>query len=121
MITADQLLAALPPAESETVEVDLDGIGVVTVRALSLLEHRDMSAQCTAAGEFDNHLWTVLLLEHGVADPKLDHAQAAELANRRCYTVQKLTDAILDASGLTETGKIDKKAVDDAEASFQQE
>ena len=118
-LTLDDLLS-LPDAEQVTEAVQVRGLGVVMVRAISLDQHRTMRAECTQGDEFDWQRWDALALVNGVAEPTLTYDEALKLRRKAVGPVQDILDAIWRVSGLTERGEIKAQAVDDAEATFRE-
>ena len=118
-LTLDDLLS-LPDAEQVTEEVQVRELGVVTVRAISLEQHRDMRIDCAKGDAFDWVRWDTFALVNGMAEPQVAYDQALKLRRKAVGVAQDILDAIWRISGLTERGEIRKQAVDDAEASFRE-
>lgn len=118
-LTIDELLA-LPDAEQLTEDVPVRDFGVVTVRAVSLEQHRDMRTDCAQGDVFDWPRWDALAMVNGMAEPQVTYDQAAKLRKKAVGVAQDILDAIWRASGLTERGEIKAKAVDAAEESFRE-
>ena len=117
MLSLEQLLA-LPDAETITEPVVVRGLGTVTVRAISLEDHRIMRSECMQGDQFDWARWDTLALVNGLAEPQVTYDQALQLRRKAVGVVQDILDAIWRVSGLTERGEIRAQAADDAEASF---
>ncbi len=117
MLTLEELLK-LPDAETITEPVVIRGLGTVTVRAISLEDHRAMRSDCMQGDQFDWSRWDTLALVNGLAEPQVTYDQALQLRRKAVGVVQDILDAIWRVSGLTERGEIRAQAADDAEASF---
>ena len=118
-LTIDDLLS-LPDAEQVTEDVEVREFGTVTVRAISLDQHRTMRDECTQGDKMDWSRWDAFALVNGMAAPALTYDQALKLRRKAIGPVQDILDAIWRVSGLTERGHISAKAVDDAEAIFRE-
>lgn len=118
-LTLDDLLS-LPDAEQVTEEVQVRELGVVTVRAVSLDEHRKANDECRQGDKFDWERWDALALHHCMVDPEVTYDQALKLRRKAAGISQDILDAIWRVSGLTERGEIKAQAVDDAEATFRE-
>ena len=116
-LTIDDLLS-LPDAEQVTGDLDVRGFGVVTVRAISMEQHRVMRVEANRGDETDWGRWEALTLVNGLAEPAVTYDQALKLRRKAVGPVQDILDAIWRVSGLTEKGEVPAKAADDAEASF---
>lgn len=118
-LTLDDLLS-LPDADQVTEEVQVRELGIVTVRAVSLDEHRKANDECRQGDKFDWERWDALALSNCLVDPALTYDQALKLRRKAVGIAQDILDAIWRVSGLTERGEIKAAAVDDAEASFRE-
>jgi hypothetical protein len=118
--TLEELLG-LPDAEQVTEVITVPDLGTVRIRALSRKEHREMTDDCGASDKWDGERWEILLLQHSVVEPQLTYDQAAKMRLKASGPVGDLIGACARLSGLTDRGQISKEAVDEAEATFQQE
>ena len=118
-LTIDDLLS-LPDAGQVTEDVAVREFGTVTVRALSLDQHRAMRDECTQGDKMNWVRWDAFALVNGMATPAVTYDQALKLRHKAIGPVQDILDAIWRVSGLTERGHISAKAVDDAEATFRE-
>lgn len=117
ILTVEELLGT--PAARERVEtVTIEGLGTVSVRALSLIEHREMRKECMQGDAWDERRWNALLLMHGMAEPELTYDQAVQVTEKVVGPVDALLAHILRISGLLPGGRLAEKAVDAAEATF---
>ncbi len=117
VLTVDELLGK-KPARERCDTVTIDGLGTVRVRALSLIEHREMRRECNQGDEWDERRWNALLLMHGMAEPQLTYDQAVQVTEMSVGPIDELIAAILRVSGLLPGGAIDEEAVEAAEATF---
>jgi hypothetical protein len=115
-----QDLMAIPDATDELLDIEVPGYGEITVRAISLAEHRQMREEAFKGDSFDEGRWYTLLLQFGVVEPELTFDQAASMAKKRVGLVDDILAAILRISGLTRAGTVSKEAVDESEESFRQ-
>ncbi len=118
--TLEELLG-LPDAQDTAEVVTIAGLGTVKLRAISRKEHREMVDDCGVGDKWDGERWEILLLQHSVVEPQLTYDQAAKLRLKASGPVGDLIGACARLSGLTDRGQISKEAVDEAEATFQQE
>ena len=116
-----QDLLAIPDASDETLDVEIPEVGTITVRAISLREHREMRSECFQGDRFDEKRWYALMLHNCLLDPTLTYDESMQLINKQVGVMNLIISSILDVSGLTETGRISKKAVDESEESFREE
>lgn len=117
ILTVEQLLG-LPGARETSDTVVIEGLGTVRVRALSLIEHREMRKECMQGDAWDERRWNALLLMHGIAEPELTYDQAVQVTEKVVGPVDALLAEILRISGLLPGGALAQKAVDAAEATF---
>jgi hypothetical protein len=92
--------------------VELAG-GQVRVRPLSLVQLDELRL----AGDG----WSALLFRYGLADPELTAEEAEQLAARPSGALRELQAAILDVSGVAESGFILQKAVDARERAMHED
>lgn len=119
--TLEELLA-LPDAQDTAEVVTIAGLGTVRIRALSRKEHREMVDDCGVGDSWNGERWEILLLQHSMVEPAVTYDQAAKLRLKTSGPVGELIQACAAKSGLTpDKGKLSQKAVDEAEATFQQE
>lgn len=118
--TLEELLG-LPDAQDTAEVVVIDGLGTLRIRALSRKEHREMVDDCGVGDNWNGERWEILLLQHSLVEPAVTYDQAAKLRLKASGPVSELIQACARLSGLTDRGQISKEAVDEAEATFQQE
>lgn len=119
--TLEELLG-LPDAQDIAEVVSIAGLGTVRVRAISRKEHREMTDECAKGDAWDGERWEILLLQHSLVEPAVTYDQAAKLRLKASGPVSELIQACAAKSGLTpDKGKLSQEAVDNAEATFQQE
>jgi hypothetical protein len=116
----DDLLERLPDAKQVTENVTIRGIGTVTVRAISLEQHRSMRTESTQGDAMDWTRWDTFALVNGVVRPQMTYDQALKLRKKAIGPVQDILDAIWRVSGLTERGEIKAEAAEAAEATFRE-
>lgn len=94
---ADELKAALlAPDDFDTVDIEIDGIGTVTVKPLS----RDDSYLVAQKKNVRDAEAQMIVL--GMVHPPLTFPEALALAKKRAGIVQTITDVISDISGMGE-------------------
>lgn len=120
VVTLDELLA-LPDAENDVRTAEIAGLGCVQARPLSLEEHRRIRDECGQGDTWDTGRFEALTLSTCLVAPCMTYDQALKLRRKGAGIIQALITWILDLSGLTLTGMISAKAVDDAEADFRSE
>jgi hypothetical protein len=119
-LSAKELLA-IPNASDEHLDVEIPEVGTITVKALSLQEHRTIRTECFQGDRFDESRWYALLIQSSLIEPALTYDEAMLLTMKQVGFMNLIVNAILEVSGLTESGRISKAAVDDAEESFRDE
>lgn len=117
ILTVEELLGTKPAHERQDTVV-IEGLGTIRVRALSLIEHREMRRECGRGDDWDERRWNALLLMHGVEKPQLTYDQAVQVTEMSVGPIDDLILAILRISGLLPGGAVDEGAVEAAEATF---
>jgi len=118
ILSVDDLLS-LPDMDDLVEEVEIAGLGFVKLRGLSLEAHRNIRRACLKGDEMDMDEWEARLLAHCCIEPAITLEQARSL-RRKSFAIGALLDQLLIISGITPTGGISQRAVDDAEASFRE-
>ncbi len=116
-----QDLLAIPDATDEIRDVEVEGYGTITVRAISLQEHRVMREECFKGDTFNEKRWYTLLMHNGLVEPALTVDEAGLMSNKRVGLVDDILAAILEISGLARSGGLSREAVDESEESFRHE
>lgn len=120
-LTFEQIMAA-PDLAEEVVEVPEWG-GAVKIKALtkSLQQRLRQDAtlrantQTQKQGDIDSSRLEMLLLVHGVVEPKLELAHIPQLREKAAGPIEHILKALLRLNGMTE------EAVEKAEATFPEE
>ena len=118
ILSFEEIITA-PDIQEETVSVPEWG-GAVTIRGLSKAEQQDLrkaSTVVTIVGgkeveSVDSYRLELLMLSHGLVEPKITKDQAESLKTKAAGPVDRVLSAIVKASGM------DPEAVKKAEAAF---
>lgn len=113
-LSIDDLLG-LPDSSEETSEVEIPGLGRVTVRAFSKAHHTQMIRKATVKGEIDQERLEVFALSIGMG---ISEEQAEALRRKRWGVVQVILSEIWRISGMNAVAQVAQVALDDAEQAF---
>ncbi len=97
-ISREDFLAGMRPKPEE---FNVDGLGVIKIRAISLSEREEIKSGSTPfGGKVDEAKFAAITLLKGVVDPKLTLQDVAELQGANFGIVNKIGNRIWELSGI---------------------